>query len=149
MGLVSPGGFALLPRNFEFAKDKTELLHEDTAPTMRAVFQEVGLTVTLVEPENGRLPYVEENSMEWVGPILLIGTAIYSGNPHAINVALGLISNYVTDYFKGRLGKKRAKFDLVIPIPNTDKYAKIKYDGEIDGILGLEKLIKEIRRRKK
>jgi len=148
LGCNVPTGFAILPRNFESAASKSDLIHEDTTPTVRALFAEKGIVETRIEQDGEKLPYFEENSYEWIGPIIFVGATVFSQNPNLITVGLGVVSNYLTDYFKGRIGEKNAKISLVIPQPNSKKYTRINYDGPVDGIKDLEKLIKEVRRGK-
>jgi hypothetical protein len=145
LGCTVPTGFALLPRNFTTAATKAELVHEDTVPTVRALWAEKGLTDTRLEKDADRIPYIEEDSSEWVGPIIFIGAAVFSESPHAISVALSIVANYLTDYFKGRTGKKTAKLSIVVSRPQSDNYQKIQYEGPPEGIAGIEKIIKEIR----
>jgi len=40
LGCNIPNSIALLPRNFEIATSKEELIHESTAPTVRVFFGE-------------------------------------------------------------------------------------------------------------
>ena len=141
-----PTGLAILPRNFGTAAAKNALLHEDTAPTVRALLAERGITETRLERDAEHFQYIHENSYEWVGPTVLIGSAVFSQNPHVISITLSLIANYLTDFFKGRVGDRIAKLSVVVPEPNSRRFTKITYEGSIEGIPGLEKIIREVRR---
>src|SRR5437016_12799769 len=99
LGCKIPTGFALLPRNFEDAETKADLLHEDTAPTVRLLFKEAEIPETRVEQDGEKFPLLQENGFEWVGPTVFIGGAVFSGNAHLIAVALSVLANYLTEYF--------------------------------------------------
>jgi hypothetical protein len=145
LGCRVPTEFAILPRYFATASDKDALVQEDTAPTVRILLRAAGIPETPIESEGERFPLIEENSFEWVGPTIFIGAAIFSANSHMISVALSVIANYLTDYFKGRPGEKKAKLRIVVPQPRTKKYTEITYEGDIEGLPGLQKIIKEVR----
>lgn len=148
LGCNPPNGLTVLPRNFHSATSREDLLHEDTAPTLRALWVEAGIAETRLEPEGTRFPYIEENSFEWVGPTILFGSAVFIQNPHVISVTLSVLANYLTDYFKGRPNPK-VKFSVVVPLPKSKKYAKLDYEGDPEGIKEISKLIKDIRNEKR
>ena len=145
LGCNIPTGLAVLPRNFSTAASKTDLVHEDTTPTLRALWMEKGITETRLEREGEHFPYIEENSFEWVGPVILIGSAVYSQSPHVISITLNVLSNYLTDFFKGRVGKNTAKLSVVVPDPRSHRFTKIDYDGPVEGIKEIEAVIKAVR----
>jgi hypothetical protein len=145
LGLNVPTGFAILSRHFETAESKGKLMHEDTTPTVRALLQQEGIVETPIEKEGERIPYIEENAFEWVGPTIFIGASIFSGNANVVSIALGVIADYLTDYFKGRTGAKRVRLQIVVPQQRTAKHTKITYEGDIEGIKEIPNIIKEVR----
>lgn len=66
-----PTSIALLPRNFETATSKEELIHEGTTPTVRALWRQNGITETPFEQSGEKFPLVSENTFEWIGPTIL------------------------------------------------------------------------------
>jgi hypothetical protein len=144
LGLSVPTGFVILPRHFETAESKDKLVHEDTTPTVRALLQQAGIVVTPIEKEGERIPYIEENAFEWVGPTIFIGASILSGYANAVSVALSVLANYLTDYFKGRTGAKQVKLQIVVPQQRTDKHTKLTYEGDIEGMKELPNIINQV-----
>jgi hypothetical protein len=137
-------GLAVLPRNFASAASKDELLHEDTAPTVRTLWRNAGLAETPLELDGEHFPYVMERSNEWIGPIVFIGASMFSQNQHAISVSLSVIANYLTDFFRGRANEK-VKLEVVVPQSSTNKYFKITYEGYMTGLKELPAVLKEVR----
>lgn len=142
--LQVPVGLALLPRNFADAPDRNDLVHESAVPTVRVLWREAGVEETRVELEGHRIATVSENAFEWVGPTIFVASAIWSQNPHAVGVALGVIANYVTDWFKGITGEKRVRLSLVVEKTKTKKCVKIDYDGPPEQMPDLAAIIKEV-----
>lgn len=146
LGCNSPTGLALLPRNFETAKSKDELVHESAVPDIRIIWRQAGISETKIEKESDKFPYAQENAFEWVGPIIFVSTMLLSQNPHAISIALNIISNFLTDWFKGIPGIKKVKLDVVIEKDENKKSIRIHYDGDPDGLAELDKVIREVRK---
>src|SRR5437764_612388 len=96
LGCNLPTELALLPRNFETAESKEELIHESSVPDIRILWRQAGLTETRIEQEGDRFLHAQENAFEWLGPTIFVGTMLASQNPHAVSVALNILSNYLT-----------------------------------------------------
>lgn len=144
LGCNIPTGLALLPRNFESAESKEDLLHESSTPTVRIIFRKQGIKETPLEYEGEKFPQISEKKFdEWVGPIIFASYALLSQNPHIISIALGVISNYLTDFFKGIPGEKRAKLDVVVETKNR-KFKRVHYEGPISGLGKILEIIREV-----
>lgn len=137
LGMNIPDGMAFLPRNFHTANSKEELVHESSVPTLRALFREEGVWETRVEKEGEKIPNIQENAFQWVGPILFFGSTLILQNPVMVSIAINIISNYLSDWFKGTIGNKKVILDFVVEQPGTGSHKHIHYEGDI---LGLEKL---------
>lgn len=143
-GCNIPSGLAFLPRNFETVTSKDELIHESTTLTLRVLWRQSEIPETKIERESDRFPCAQENYIEWIGPVIFISASILSRNPAMISVALGVISNYLTDWFKGIPRNKNIKLDFVVEQTKTKKYKRIHYDGDVNGLKDLDKIIREV-----
>ena len=145
LGCRVPTGLALLPRNFESAGSKDELLHESEAPTVRILWRRAGLVETPIEPEGERFPQISEKSFdEWVGPTLFVSGALVSQNPAVVSVALGVISNYLTEWFRGvPTGRRKATLDVVLEVGKR-QYKKLHYEGPVEGLQELAAIAREV-----
>jgi hypothetical protein len=145
LGCSPPNGVVLLPRNFDRAKSKQELVHESSMPTVRTILRQARIPETRLEEEGDHFPYAQQNAFEWIGPIIFVSASFLTQNPDVISVALGMISDYLTDFFKGIPGaRKTAKFDIVIGPTKSESYKRIHYDGDVDGIREMEKVVRAL-----
>ena len=142
----TPTGLAVLPRNFWSAESKEELRYDDSAPTVRVLLRRAGVAETHINSDGERIPYLQQNGFEWIGPIVFIGGSVFTHDPHLIAISLNLISAYVWDFLKGVPGShKTAKLNLVIPLSNSSKYGMVSYAGPPEGLKDLPKIIREVR----
>lgn len=145
LGCNVPAELALLPINFDTAENKGELVHEDAVLTIRKLWRQAGITETKLEKEGEKFPYEQRKSFEWVTPIIFVSASLLSQNPDLVSVALNVISTYLTDYFKGIVGDKTVKFDIIIEQNKQNKSERIHYEGSLEGLDGLTQVIKEIK----
>lgn len=146
LGCGIPTSLALLPRNFEIARSKDELFHESSILTIRKLWRQNGIIETKIEKDGEKFPYTQENAFEWVAPVIFVSAALLSQNPHVISIALGIISNYLTDWFKGISGSGKVKLDIVTGTKAGD-YKIIHYEGDADGLEQLPEVIREVHNR--
>jgi hypothetical protein len=144
LGCLYPDGIAILPDNFETASGRPELLYRTSATTLRKALRVTSIPLSDLIPASERIPYITYKSFEWVAPTLFISAMVMSQNPTAVTVALGVLSNLITDFFKGIPGKKTAKLNVVVEKRIDKTCKKISYDGDIAGIISLAKVIKRI-----
>ena len=82
LNLSKPEGLALLPRNFDTAAMRDQLLHESSVQTVRILFRENAILETRIEPEGYKIPCIQENEFALVLPIVFFGALTLSQNPH-------------------------------------------------------------------
>jgi hypothetical protein len=139
-----PKTLAILPKNFTSAKSKSELVNEDTASTIRVLWKQAGVVETPIEKEGEEIPELVLNWFEWVGPTILFTSTLISQNPQLIEISLGVIANYLTDWFKGFPKRQRlAKLDIVAET-KSGTYKKLHYEGDAKGLKDLPKIIRSL-----
>ncbi|SRR6266480_1678574 len=134
LGLNPPTGLSLLPKNFETAKSREELVQENTTPTVRTLLRQAGVRETKLEKDKETLPYSLHESFDWVAPIIFVTASWLSSNPDLMSNALGVISDYLTDWFKGKSGSQRARLTVVVERTPNKVYKRLDYDGPADQI---------------
>ncbi|WP_171262694.1 hypothetical protein [Acinetobacter sp. ANC 4470] len=87
---------------------------------------------------------LEQRSIDWFGPTLLITTTALTQNPELISITLNVISNYITDFLKGR-NEPNIKFSLLIQESRT-RFKKLDYEGNKEGLKEVDKLIKQLKK---
>jgi hypothetical protein len=112
-----------------------KLVHENSVSTMRTLLREAGLEETKIEPDGVKLPRIKESHyLESV--VLFVGASFYTQNPTAVTVALSVVANYFTDFFKG-IGafdpsKRKCDFTLVVEKTPDKDYLNMHYTGPPD-----------------
>ena len=112
--------------------------------SIRALLRSSDISETPLEREGERFPEASRKGLEeWIGPTISVSFALYSQNPHIVSLALGVVSNYLTDWFKGTVGQKNASLDVVV---ETKKKTckRIHYEGHISGLEKLPDVIREV-----
>ena len=144
LGCNIPTSIALLPRNFEIAESRYALLHEKSAWTIRELFQENGIVETPLE-RDGEVFYgvVEKGLEEWIAPMIFVSSALLSQNPHIVSVALGVISNHVTDLFRRIPEYGTVRLDIVVETKKKT-YMRISYEGPVSGLEKAEQIVTKI-----
>jgi hypothetical protein len=87
---------------------------------------------------------LEQRSIDWFGPTLLFTTAALTQNPELVSVALNVLSNYISDYFKGQRAPN-IKINIVIQKSKTE-YTNFMYEGPKDGLTEIEKVIEKLKK---
>jgi len=134
LGLNVPNGIAFLPRNFVEAKGPGELLHESSVQTVRSLFRQNAIPETRLELEGQKILCIQENEFALVLPTLFVSSLILSQNPHLLSIALNIIANYATHFFKGIPGRSRVVLDVVVEEKSKRSSKKIHYEGEVGGL---------------
>lgn len=143
LGCRYPERMALLPINFESATSISELLQASEAATIKKLLLAEALPVDEIVDRSQRPPYVKNKWNEWVAPILYVSASFYSENPVLVSVALNVLGNYATDFFKGFHGAREVRLNIVVGKKNKG-YKKIAYQGPVEGLKDLPEVIREV-----
>jgi hypothetical protein len=144
LGCSLPGGLAVIPINFESAASRDELYTASHTTTVLKVFRENDVIVGSFFSNDDHPPYIVNKHFQWLGPTLFIPLALWSNNPDAVSLAIGVLGNCITDFFKGIPARLRGvKLDMVVETENGT-YKKISYEGDVEGLKELQKIVKEM-----
>lgn len=139
-----PTTIGFLPRNFENTNLKEELVHESSVATLRILWREVGIEESKIEKEGDKFPYVSEKYANWIGPIIFVSATTLSQNPTIVSIGIGVIANYLTDWFRGFHGTRSIKLDVVVEKTEGKEYKRIQYEGDVSGLVEIDKIVKRV-----
>lgn len=145
LGLNAPTGISILPRYFSSAEKKEDLVYEVSSLDIRTLWKKEGVEEDRLDSDGDSIPYISEKSADWVGPTIFLGVSLLSEDNVLISIALNVIGNYLSDLFRGALKKPSISLDVVAELTPERKYLKIRYEGDAEGITGLENIVKEAR----
>jgi hypothetical protein len=137
LGVRRPTGLTMLPRNFATADAGDELLAEASDAAVRTLWRQADVEEDRLDSPGAPFPRISEHHADWIGPTVLLSSALLSESPALVSVALGVIANYVTDLFKGVPGRHAARLQVVVE-RSSGACVSVTYNGpatEIGAIL--------------
>lgn len=132
-----PDGLALLPSNFLAAEVRSDLKESSEAATLRKLFRTAGLEITPLLPIGEKSAISLNRSAGWIGPAIFISAGLLSTNATAVSVALGVLTNYLSDFMKGSLRSKGVELDVIVERHGDRVCKRISYNGPIEGLAQL------------
>ena len=145
MGCNIPTELAILPRNFDSARSRSELYHQNPVPTIRMLWRQAGLTETKIENKGERFPYVKDTGFGgWLGPIIYVSASLLKGNPDIISKALEVIAAYVGAWYRVIPREQKVKLDIVVELANGQGYRRLEYEGDVAGLTQLASSVHEV-----
>lgn len=136
--------FCILPENIESATSVDEFIFTDNATTVKKVFHNNNVSIDILQNSNSA--FRQRCSIDWYAPMIFIGYSLLSENSNLITVGLNVLSNYITDFFKGSFGRKNVKIEIVVESSPKKEYKCISYEGSPEGLKDLEKVIKALKK---
>lgn len=137
-----PSYIAILPTNFETAVSRADFSQPSEAATVRTLFRTNKIQLSEFMPSGERIPYIQNNSIEWIVPALFVSASLISENANLVSVGLNVLSNYITDFLKGNPSPKTVKLDVIVERSDGKTYKKISYEGDVSGLISLAEIIK-------
>ena len=141
--LSLPGDMAFLPENIETVTDQNDFIFPETLIQLKKVFRANGIAITPFGSNSPKL--MARKTADIFLPSLFIGLGIASENPIVVSITLNVLSNYLTDFFKGTFEKKTVSLDIYVEKNGQKKITKIEYKGSIEGLKSLSDVIKQLK----
>lgn len=139
-----PETFAFFPENFNSAKNENDFIFPDSLSDLNKIFRVNQIPIFKLTP--GIPKYRSRKSADLIAPTLFISFSLLSDNSILISLALNVLSNYITDFFKGTLKNRKVKFEIIVETKKRKEFSKISYDGDIEGLKDLEGIIKSLKK---
>jgi hypothetical protein len=144
LGVSPPERIAVLPANFETAVSSAQLLYPSEAATVKTLFRSNRIPLDNLMSSSESSRYIHNNDFEWLAPTLFVSWGIISENQTFVTVALNVLSNYITEFFRGIPGTRKVKFDIVVERNVEGICRKISYQGTPEGIRSLPEVIRKL-----
>jgi hypothetical protein len=133
LGVRRPVGITMLPRNLTTATTGDELLAEAADAAVRTLWRQAEIEEDRLDSPELPFPRLSEHHADWIGPTVFLSSALLSETPALVNIALGVVANYVTDLFRGIPGKHTARLHVVVE-QSDGKCVQLTYNGPATGI---------------
>jgi hypothetical protein len=129
LGLNAVTGIAILPENLFSAENREDLFFAPAATDFKVLLRQAGVTLDKIEPDGVKISFRDDRESTLFVPTLFLAGAYLSGYPNLVNLAIGVIANYVTDFFRGRSGDKRVNCTVILETTGKKTTKRIDYDG--------------------
>ena len=129
-----------VPVNIESAD---EPIFTSTLATVTKLARQQGVAFG-VYPTEPSTKFLEQRSIDWFGPPMLISSLLYTNNPNAVSIAFGMIANYLTSIFSGRQDDVAARFEIYVQDDVRKVTKKIQYNGPVCGLEKIDPAIKAV-----
>jgi len=133
---------AFIPSNIDSISTE-DYYYENSVKTLKTLFRNSHIPFEFIDSD--KIGYRQLNAFEWIGPIIFFGYSVFTENPTLISISCGVISNYLTDFFRGISGKKNIKLDIVVETEKGKTYKKIHFEGTPESLKDLPEIIKAIK----
>lgn len=142
LGITLKEGLYILPENIETAENKNEFVFTETTTDIKKYLTQNDVNISVIQ--EGSLTIRQRKSVDFYAPLLFISFSVLSENSTLITVGINVLSNYITDYFKGTFGSKNVKLEVIVETKAKKEYKSINYEGNIEGLKELTKIIKSL-----
>ena len=145
LGCDIPSGFALLPINLESATSIAEFRQVTEAVSVKKLLRSADIPHSEILPHEHRISYVQNNSWDWIPPLLFVTYDMLSQNPDATRIVVELIRNYLIR-LRPDLGVERAvKLEFVVELNEAGVCKRLSYEGPVSGLERLPETIRSVK----
>jgi hypothetical protein len=141
-GLIKSDTIVFIPENIEEVSKKEDFIFSDSLVDVKKLFRINQININ--EFDGTPKQYRSRKNADWFGPAIFISLSMISQNPDIVSIALNVLSNYITDFFKGSFGNKTVKLDIYVETHKGKKVKKIIYNGNSEGLKNLPEIIKSL-----
>lgn len=142
LAIKHPEEIAIVPENLTEVERVEQFVFPEMAGQINKIMKNNQLSVAILGGQLGALR--SRKNADIFLPAIYFGASLLSENPTVVNVALNVISNYVTDFLKGTFGQSKVAFEIYIETKGSKKVQRINYKGSATGIKDLGDVIKKI-----
>ncbi len=130
----------ILPHNLASVDSKTDLLYSPEAATIRSLLRANDVPYGDLFSKEERPPYLHLRSADWRPPVLFLAYAL-TQDPGSVLSVLELVAGYAAKATTALLKRPVAKLQVVVERSKKGACTKIDYEGPVDRIDDLLKLV--------
>lgn len=132
----------IIPINWKKAEEPPH--YASSTISALKVLRENSVPVASLDSIRSTTTFLDRRGLDWFAPTMFISGLLFSQDPMAINVALNVLANYVTDLFRGRSENPHIRLDIVYT-SSKGKYSKeISYDGPASSLQDIAQILTSI-----
>lgn len=143
LDLNLPENLSFFPENLKSTDKKENFIFTESMMELNKYFKARDIKVEIFGGDTEL--YRSRKNADIYLPAIFFSLSVISENPNLISVSLNVLSNYIYDVLKGSIGKKTAHVEFHIETKEKGSIKKIDYNGDVEGLKGLEKIIKAMK----
>jgi|SRR5690606_19621231 len=143
LGLSLPEKISFFPENVLTAEKKDDFIFTDNMVELKKHFKLYQLELSVLGGDTEL--YRSRKNADIYLPAIFFSLSAIAENSAVVSVSLNVLSNYLYDALKGTIGKKKAHVEFYIETKEKGKVKKIDYKGDVEGLKGIEKVIKAMK----
>lgn len=142
--LVRADEITIIPDNFESVTTSGEAIFAGPAVTVKKLFEANGVKTEFVDMKADAWSG-DNRGADWFGPTIFISSLMLTENSNAVSVALNVLSNYLSAAFGigSSSDKGNARLNIIVKNEATGVTKKVAYEGPVDGIKELKKVLEK------
>jgi len=137
------GDFCILPENIKEVTSSNDFIFSESTTSLKKYLRQNGVDIKVIENQNST--FRQRKSVDFYAPLFFIGYTVFSENSALVSIGLNVLSNYISDFFKGSFGEKKVKIEIIVETTPKKTYKSITYEGNVDGIKELSNVIKSLK----
>jgi len=142
LSIHEPKGLYFVPENLESVDSKEEFIFTETVTELNKYFklEKVNIDCLGGQPEI----YRSRKNADIFLPAIFISYSAFLENSNIVSIAINIISSFIYDNMRGKIGKKTASIEFYIEKKEKGKITKIAYKGDAEGLKDFDKVIKSL-----
>jgi hypothetical protein len=137
-----PSNLCFFPENIDSAQNEDEFIFTDSVSELIKVFKQHQIEFSTL---GGKINLLRSRkNADFFAPVIFLSLSLISENPNLISLSLSVLSNYISDFFKGSIGQKKVNLEFYLETTKDKTIKKLSYNGNVEGIVELEKVIKSL-----
>jgi len=133
----------ILPTNWP--EPEGELVYAGSTESVKKLLRREAIPVETLTPVDASTHLRDERALDWVSPTLVVSGLLTTQNAMAVDVALNIISSYVTDLFKGVKKDPNVKLTIIQTRSESETAQKLLYQGPVSGLPEISRMLAKLR----
>ena len=121
----------LVPNNW--LTEEKEYVYPTSLVSVVKLLKQQNIPIDTLYPIDATTSLQDNRAIDWIFPTMVVSSLLLTQQPDLVSVALNIISNYVTDIFKGVNIDPKVKLNI-LQVAKNGKTQRVEYAGPVSGL---------------
>ena len=131
----------LVPNNW--LTEDTDYVYPTSLVSVVKLLKQKNIPVDTLHPIDATTLLQDNRAIDWISPTVVISSLLLTQQPDLVSIALNIISNYVTDIFKGINADPKVKLNI-LQVAENGKTQRVEYAGPVSGLSEVIEVVKAL-----